>query len=343
MWRSIIVAAAFLPISACGSSDPTATTAGPRISASLAAVWPSSGPARQVAFSRDGTLLATSDASGAITIRRTHDWRVVEQLNHPGGAVTVAFGNDDAHLFSGGYDGTVREWDLARRSEARAFKASAATVWTIDISPDGNQLAAAGEDAVIRIWHLDRPARPMALRGHGRNVWQVRFSPDGKRLASGSFDHDARLWDAKSGRALRTLSGHRQAVVGLDFSPDGKLLVTGGDDSTLRYWRASDGMPLRTIDNGTHVDMIAFSPDGQWVASGGHPHGAVVELWHQLTGGGGEGDAVRIWRAKDAALVAGLPHPEEAYLVAFSRDGRWLVTSGEDNHFRLWRLQSVGA
>ena len=338
MWRSMAVAAAFLPLASCGSSGPVATTAGPRISASLASVWPAKGPARQTAFSRDGTLLATSDASGAITIRRKPDWKVVEQLNHPGGAVTVAFGNGGAHLFSGGYDGMVREWDLARRSQARLFKGAEGTVWSIDVSPDGKQLAAAGEDALIRIWELDRPTKPMLLHGHTRNVWQVRFSPDGKRLASGSFDQDARLWDPKSGRALKRLVGHSQAVVGLDFSPNGKLLVTGGDDSTLRYWRASDGMPLKTVDNGTHVDMIAFSPDGQWIASGGHPRGTVGEIWHEITGLGQDGDAVRLWRTKDAALVAGLPHPDDTYLVSFSPDGQWLVTSGEDGRFRLWRL-----
>jgi WD40 repeat protein len=341
MWRSIAIAATFLPLAACGSSGQVATTSGPRIGASLASVWLAKGPARQAAFSNDGTLLATGDASGAITIRRTPDWKVIEQLDHPGGAVTIAFGKDDRHLFSGGYDGVVREWDLARRTQARAFKAAQGTVWSIDVSPDGNQLAAAGEDAVIRIWDLDRPTKPMLLRGHTRNVWQVRFSPDGRRLASGSFDHDARLWDSKSGRALKTLVGHSQAVVGLDFSPDGKLLVTGGDDSTLRYWRASDGLPLSTIGNGTHVDMIDFSPDGQWIASGGHPRGTIGELWHELTGLGHDGDAVRIWRTRDAALVAGLPHPDDAYLVTFSRDGRWLVTSGEDSRFRLWRLSST--
>ena len=114
--------------------------------------------------------------------------------------------------------------------------------------------------------------------------------------------------------------------------------MTGADDSTIRYWRASDGALLRTVNNGTHVDKVAFSPDGRWIATGGHPHGLVGEAWHQLTGGGGGGDAVRIWRVKDAALVAGLPHPDDAPSVAFSRDGRWLVTSGEDNRFRLWRL-----
>ena len=167
----------------------------------------------------------------------------------------------------------------------------------------------------------------------------MRFSPDGQRLASGSYDDTVRLWDVNSGRALKTLKGHSQAVVGLDYSRNGKLLATGADDSTIRLWRASDGKSLRTTDNGTHVDKVAFSPDGRWLASGGHPHGTVGELWPQLTGGGGEGDAVRIWRVADGALVAALPHPDDVIFVAFSADGRWLVTSGEDNRFRLWALR----
>jgi WD40 repeat protein len=287
-------------------------------------------------------LAAFGDATGAITIRNTHDWRVVDRLQHQGGATALRFGKDSNQLFSGGYDGNVREWDLARHAVAQTFKGNGSTIWTLDISPDGNRLAAAGEDAIIRIWTLDIPAAPRQLRGHTRNIWEVRFSPDGKRLASCSFDYSVRLWDVDGARPLKILPGHEQSCVGLDYSPDGKLLASGGDDSTIRYWRASDGASLRTIHNRSQVDKIAFSPDGQWIASGGHPHGLVGELWHKVTGGGDEGDAVRLWRVKDGALVAGLPHPDDVYWVAFSRDGRWLVTSGEDNRFRLWRLRETG-
>ena len=336
-WNSIL--ALSLLLSACGSSGPELAASGPRLQASLAAVWPAEAPARQTAFSQDGALLATSDASGAITIRSTRDWKIIEQLDHRGGATALHFGNDGRHLFTAGYDGTVHEWDLARRTVVRTFKSGGGTIWTIDISPDGKWLAAAGEDAIIRVWTIDEPGAPAKLRGHTRNIWEVRFSPDGKRLASCSFDYSVRLWDAERYRPLKTLPGHRQSCVGLDYSPNGNLLASGGDDSTIRYWRASDGTPLRTIANGRHVDKLTFSPDGEWIASGGHPHGQVGELWHELTGGGTDGDAVRIWRTKDGALVANLPHPDDVYWVAFSRDGRWLVTSGEDDRFRLWRLR----
>jgi WD40 repeat protein len=336
----IIVFSLFL--AGCGQRGPSAATSGPRLSASLFASWPSAKAARQAVFSRDGRLAAFSDASGAITIRDTRSWKVVERLDHPGGATSLAFDKDSTRLFSGGYDGAVREWNLAQRRQVELFKATNATIWTIDISPDGRRLATGGEDAVIRIWDLGTRSAPLELRGHTRNIWEVRFSPDGKRLASCSFDNSVRLWDADRARALKTLKGHQQSCVGLAYSPEGKLLASGGDDSTIRYWRASDGTALRTIDNGHHVDKITFSRDGRWLASGGHPHGLVGEFWHQVTGGGGNGDAVRLWRTSDGALVASLPHPDDVYYVAFSPDDRWLVTSGEDNRFRLWALRAHG-
>jgi WD40 repeat protein len=341
--RSILIAALGVTLAACGSSGPLRVATGPRLEASLAATWPAEGPARQTAFSRDGRLLATSDASGAITIRDTHSWNVVERLRHQGGATSVAFDRAGTHLYSGGYDGTIRNWDLTRHSLAGTLRGSRGTVWTIDVSPDGAKLASAGEDKIIRVWNLDQSRVPAQLGGHTRTVWEVRFSPDGTRLASGSFDATARLWDVGSGRPFKTLTGHSQAIVGLDFSPDGKLLATGADDSTIRFWRAADGAPLRVIGNGLHVDKVAFSPNGRWLASGGHARGAIGTLWHQLTGGGSNGDSVRLWRVSDGALVAGLPHPDDVIYVAFSPDGRWLVTSGEDSRFRLWRLRMVGS
>lgn len=328
---------ALLACAGCSSSAPDLVDSGPRMTATKVAEWTAAGPARESTFSRDGRLLALSDASGDIVIRDTGSWRVLERLNHAGGATSVAFSSDGKRVFSAGYDGLIREWERPGGRLLRTFRGPQGTVWTMDVSPDGKKLAAAGEDAVIRIWDLGAETRPKELRGHSRNVWRIRFSPDGRQLASGSFDNSLRLWDLGGGSA-RAANGHTQAIVGLDYSPDGARIATGADDSTIRMWRAADGAALRTLNNGKHVDAVLFSPDGKWLISGGHAHGAAGAIWRQLTGGGGDGDAVRVWRTADMAPVAVLPHPDDVISLAISPDGKWLVTSGEDSRFRLWTL-----
>ncbi|HEU0133441.1 MAG TPA: WD40 repeat domain-containing protein, partial [Allosphingosinicella sp.] len=302
----------------------------------------SEAPAREAVFSGDGRLLATSSASGRLTLRSLPDLKLVRRLDHPGGAAAVDFAPGDKILASSGYDGAVRLWNVATGRLVRKLQGARGTVWTIDFSPDGARLAAAGEDRTIRIWDPAQGRLVHALAGHERNIWEVRFSPDGRRLASGSFDTTTRLWDSATGAALATLGGHDQAVVGLAWSPDGQLLATGGDDSLILLHRASDGKPARGLVVGNHAYKLDFSPDSRWLVNAGRARGALGTFWHSVTGAGGDSEAVRIWRVADGALVQALKAQEDVMNVAFSPDGRRLVTSGDDGVVTLWNLKAGG-
>jgi len=327
---------AFILLAACGSApQPVAT--GPRLQAQPAASFrDDGGPGREAAFSPDGRLLATASATGPVVLRRIADLKVVLRLHHPGGATAVAFSPDGRRLATAGYDGAVRLWETAGGRPVATLREARGTVWSLHFAPDG-RLAAAGEDGIVRVWSAD--LRILArLAGHERNVWEVRFSPDGRRLASGSFDSTARLWDPATGKALATLADHEEAVVGLAWSPDGRLLATGGDDSTILLRRASDGRALRRLDVGNHAYKLAFSPDSRWLVNAGRARSGFGTLWHGLTGAGGAGEPVRLWRTSDGALVQVLKMPEDVMYVGFSPDGRWLVASADDGRVGLWRL-----
>jgi WD40 repeat protein len=270
------------------------------------------------------------------------DGKLARTIKHPEGVTSIAFSPNGQWLVSSSYDAAVRIWRVSDGALARTLKGHAGTVWSVAFSPDGERIASSGEDKTIRLWRVRDGVLISTLRGHARNVWSVAFSPDGSLLGSGSFDKTIKLWRTDTGALVRTLTGSGEAVVDIDFSPDGLLLASVGDDKLIRLWRVSDGAPVRSLSGSDHVYSVAFSRDGQWLASGGRARGNVGTLWHQLFGNrmlGGNGKTVRLWRVSDGALQQELSgHTDDVGSVALSSDGKWLATGGEDKIVNLWRL-----
>lgn len=295
---------------------------------------------RQVAFSPDSRVLASSSADGTIQLRSIPDRRVLRIIRSTP-LTSIAFSPDGELIVSGGYDGMLRIWCVADGALVRALKASTETVWAVDFSPDGRSVASSGDDKKARIWRVADGTLLHTLTGHTLNVWYVRFSPDGSYVATSSFDHAIKIWRASDGALVRTLTGHKQAVVGFAFSPDGKTLASGSDDSSVRIWRVEDGRMLRSIDAGNHVYHVAYTPDGKYIAGAGRERGFVGTFWRKIAPrlSGRDRTTVRVWRVADGSLVLELaPHAGNASDVAISADGQWLATSGDEGRGTVWRV-----
>lgn len=191
-----------------------------------------------------------------------------------------------------------------------------------DLSADGRTLAVADHGGRLLLFETGtgRLSKQRRLAGHGV---RVAYSPDGRTLAVGELIGDERtgmrvrigLFSATSLRRTGTLRSPtppdgRAYLVGLAFSPDGeRLYVAESQLGGVRAWSLADRRLVRTYQGENYLDGMVLSPDGRTLVTSDRQ--TTVTLWDTATGR----QRYRL--------------PYSGHRVAFSPDGRRIVTTGE--------------
>jgi WD40 repeat protein len=302
---------------------------------------------RGIAYSPDGKTVATSDVFGFVFlwVAATRKETGPRLEVYSGSVSRLGFSADGSKLATGGQDGLVTVWDVARRQRQFRLKGHTGDITFLAFAADGRTLASGSADGTAKLWRLDAPEQAWRVGGP---IHSLACSSDGKWLAVGQL-RGAQLRDARTGQVRHTLRGHSaktgvgamKNVTRVAFAPDGRTLATGGFDSLVKLWDVATGTerctlvgrPTKPASRHQIVGSLTFSPDGGLLVAGfGHAN---------LFNVSGHEHVVKVWQVSSGQEVCILEgHRNTVPALAFTPDGKLLATASHDGTVKLWEVGS---
>lgn len=284
-----------------------------------------------LAFSSDGTYLASGSADGGVIIRElvNNQSQTITLANNDQSAIShLAFRKDDKWLISGIDGQAVKLWDVVKQDRFNIIGRKKSDLLSIGTDPEGARVATGYKDGEISVWEtLTGKQIGDSLIQKDDPVMGVTFSPvDPHLLVSAHHSGAVILWDLHTHERRGELPGHQGAFSDLVFSPDGRVLATASWDNSIILWdvknRQRVGSPLK--GQGTYISSIAFNSQAPGLLTSGDGDGAIT-LWDLRT------SPPKVFRRLFA-------HQHAVTSVAFSPDGKTLASASDhENTIIFWK------
>ena len=285
---------------------------------------------------------------------------VIHQNVHSGGSV-VAFSQSGDLLASGGWEGTVRLWQMPEGSEVRHWRAHSDSVNGIVFIDADRQIITAGYDGVLARRSVDGVL--LQKIDSLPAVMHMVADVNTDRLLTGHRDGSVRVWKASDLTLLQEQTLHRGAVKAVAIEPLQLRYASSSTDGSVALWTESG--PVQYLEEPpADAWTLAFSPDGRWLSGGSWfrlfrwnlddglltviptEHIGIIKSIQYINAGQ---ELASISRQTDSSVyfldpVSGevtrrfQQHDLCGAYIAVSPDGRHLATTSDDASVRVWVL-----
>jgi WD40 repeat protein len=238
---------------------------------------------------------------------------------HGGGILAAA--SDGKRILTGGDDGKVVATQADMTTATIATDPKHRWIDHVAIAPDGTVGWSAGKDAFVQ----PSKGEPRKLEAPS-TVGGLAFAPKGRRLAIAHYN-GVTLWFPNAAEAAPERLEWKGSHLDVTFSPDGRYLVTAMQEPDLHGWRLADRKHMRMSGYSTKVRAMAWTADGNGLATSGAPQ-LIVWPFHGKDGPMGKQPQMLAPAEHQVSAVA--CHPLNEVIAAGYEDGLVLLVRSPD-------------
>jgi len=219
------------------------------------------------------------------------------------------------------------------------------SIYCLDWSVSGRLLASGSNDKNIKLMVVpelsestnskkndeDDDILELPIEGHNGTVRSICFDPssDLTLLTSGDSDKNIKMWDTENGSSKGELVGHTNDVTSIKWSNDGNYFGSGSVDKTIKLWDLKslrEICSIPTLGYGPINDISLLNTGEMLIVAAGHVDGKIT-----------------IWDAQRKSLFTEIKEntqQKEVRGLAFSPDGKYLVSGGFDNKVKIYDIMN---
>jgi serine/threonine protein kinase/WD40 repeat protein len=281
-------------------------------------------------FSAQSDVLVTGGSGQSLRFWSLPDLREVRRVELGGVESAGWFGAGKlvtmTRMAPGDRDRRMRSWSLPGGEGKALATVVGEGLAAADVDPEGPAfLYASGRSVYLRSLDAARDPTPRVVGSHAEAVSGVTFFPSGDRLVSVDASGEVRIWSRRSRASapLRVLRGLGGVIGLLAVDPESTRLVRPERASSLHLWDLRDPPDAQPLvlkrPDVAYSAGGAFEAGGPWFASA---NSFSVALWPLASP----------WRRELPGLRP------TTWRLAFTPDGRWLVSCTGGEPARLWPM-----
>ena len=290
-----------------------------------------SNPIRCCCFSPKGEYFAIGTNSKCVKIYDLSN--VLEKINKKNSVYTQLKNNNAQSILSKESIGMIFE------QKEHHF----GSIFCIDWSSSGKLIATGSNDKIIKLLNIpdlesqnnntkilkEHKTYELQITGNQGTVRSLCFEPgnDLILLSANNCENTVKIWDTIKGINIICLEGHNSDVISVKWSNDSQLFASCGNDKTVRFWDIREHKNINIL-SGIQYDGIndisIYSSSNNSTIALGHKDG-LITIWDY---------------SKRCVIKEIYEHNEEVRSVAFSPDGKYLLSGSFDSKIKIYDINN---